>query len=126
LNSPADGDYRVGYGRPPQETRWKKGKSGNPRHRRPKPTQSTVQVIDRLLFNQVPVVMNGESKKVTALEAIVVQLQQKAIAGNAQAHRVLLKYQDFACINSVKKLELTFVDNEYTRALANKARNDDQ
>jgi Family of unknown function (DUF5681) len=28
-----EGDYRVGYGKPPLETRFKQGQSGNPRGR---------------------------------------------------------------------------------------------
>ncbi len=34
--------YHVGYGRPPQRTRWKKGQSGNPRHKEGKVREGTV------------------------------------------------------------------------------------
>jgi hypothetical protein len=46
-------DYKVGYRRPPQETRWKKGQSGNPR-RKPKRTESMVDMVDRLLIRESP------------------------------------------------------------------------
>jgi hypothetical protein len=117
MMAPLD-EYHVGYGRPPRETRWKKGQSGDPRRRKPKPAESTVAVIDRLLLAPTKIILNGESRKVSALEAIVFQLLQKAMSGNGRAHRALLKYQKFASLNLEKRLELTFVDSEYTRAFA--------
>jgi hypothetical protein len=44
----ASGGYQVGYGRPPQHTRFKRGQSGNPRGRRPgQPNMKTA--IQRVL-----------------------------------------------------------------------------
>jgi hypothetical protein len=117
MMAPPD-DYRVGYGRPPWETRWKKGQSGDARRWKPKPSESTVAIIDRLLLAPVKIVLNGEPRKVSALEAIVFQLLQKAMSGKGRAYRALLKYQEFASLNLEKRLELTFVDSEYTRAFA--------
>jgi hypothetical protein len=117
-------DYEVGYKRPPERTRWKKGQSGNPRRRNLSPPEGTVATIDRLLLAPMQITVNGEPKKATALEAIVFQLLQKAMAGSARAGRALLKYQEFASQNLEKKLELTFVDSDYTRALAAQARSD--
>jgi hypothetical protein len=113
-------EYEVGYGRPPRETQWKKGQSGNARWRKPKGRESTVAIIDRLLTTQVRITLNGEPKRVPALEAIVVQLQLKEIAGNIRAARTLLKYREFANRNGKKRLELTFVASEYTTAFATK------
>ena len=48
MNTQSD-EYRVGYGHPPRQTRWKKGQSGNSRLRRPPPAESTLGIIDRLL-----------------------------------------------------------------------------
>jgi hypothetical protein len=117
VSEPSD-DYRVGYGRPPLETRWRRGQSGNGRRRRPKPPESLVATIDRLLFTPLQVTLNGETKNVSALEAIILQLVQKSMAGNGRASRILLKYQEFANRNTEKKLELTFADNDYTRAFS--------
>jgi hypothetical protein len=75
-------------------------------------------MIDRLLLAPVQITLNGETIKVSALEAIMYQLVQKVMSGNARAFRVLLKYQEFANRHAEKKLELTFVDSDYTRALA--------
>jgi hypothetical protein len=117
MSTPSDED-RVGYGRPPRESRWKRGQSGNPRRRTPKRPESTVATIDRLLLTAVQITLNGETKKVSPLEAIVFQLLQKAMSGNGRAFRALMKYQEFANLNLEKKLELTFVDSDYTRAFA--------
>ena len=116
-----DDDSRAGYGNPPKEYRWKKGQSGNPRRQRAKPPESTVAMIDRLLATPVHMTINGEAKKVAALEAIVFQLLQKEMSGNQQAARILLKYREFASRNIKKRLEITFVDNPYTNALSSKS-----
>jgi hypothetical protein len=114
VNVPRD-NYKVGYKRPPAQTRWKKGQSGNPRRRKLKAFEGTVATIDRLLLTPVQISLSGERTKVSALEAIMCQLLQKAISGNLRAFRVLLKYQEFAIWHGDKKLELTFVDSAYTR-----------
>jgi len=111
-------EYRVGRGQPPRDTRWKKGQSGNPRRRRTKIPEGTVVTIDRLLVAPVPITMDGEAKTVTALEAIMCQLVLKGISGNGRARRTLLKYVEFATLNSKKLLKLAFVESDYTRAFA--------
>jgi hypothetical protein len=116
-----DDDSRTGYGNPPKEYRWKKGQSGNPRRQRAKPAESTVAMIDKLLATPVHMTINGEAKKVSALEAIVFQLLQKEMSGNQQAARTLLKYREFASRNTKKRLEITFVDTAYTSALSSKS-----
>jgi hypothetical protein len=116
MTTPPD-DYKVGYGRPPQETRWKTGQSGNPR-RKPKRAESIVDMVDRLLLSQVKLTLNGEIKTVTALEAIVSQLQLKEMSGNPRASRILLKYRTFASHHAEKQFQLIFVESDYTRSLS--------
>ena len=117
MSATSDNDA-VGYGRPPQARRWKKGQSGNPRRRRSKPPESTVAMIDRLLAAPVSIIVNGETERVPAIEAIVLQLLQKEMAGNARAARTLLKYREFAAQNGEKQLEVIFVESDYTKALS--------
>jgi Family of unknown function (DUF5681) len=117
MSAPASDD-KVGYKRPPSRTRWRKGQSGNPQGLKRKGAETTLAMIDRLLVTTVPIALNGHRRRVTALEAILYQLLQKAMAGESRAYRTLLKYQEFASQNSKRKLELTFVESEYTRALA--------
>jgi len=115
----ASNEYKVGYGRPPLQTRWKKGQSGNPRKRPRQRQESIAEIVDRLLLAPVKLSLNGETKHVPALEAIVSQLQLKEIAGNARASRVLLKYREFANQHAERQLQVIFVDNDYSSAVSN-------
>ena len=116
--SPPQNDDDVGYGRPPKKTRWKKGQSGNPKRQYPARNKSTVEMIDRFFLKPVEVTVDGETKMVPTLEAILLQLWLKEVSGDPRAMKVLLKYQEFARQNSEPRLEIIFVDSDYTRALA--------
>ena len=73
--SAPDDAYEVGYGRPPKETRWKKGQSGNPGPKKRRPAAvATVEIIDRLFVKPVEIVENGVVRKVSTLEAILMRL----------------------------------------------------
>lgn len=74
--------------------------------------------MERLLARRVTITLQGQATQVSATEAIVLQLVQKAISGNASAWRALLKYKEFANSRSEKSIELRFVENDYTRAIA--------
>jgi hypothetical protein len=118
MSRPDDKPYDVGYGRPPRHTRWKKGQSGNPRHKKRKVREGTIAILDHLLMRIVPITINGELKRMSALEVIVTQLVQKELAGSTRASRVLLKYTQLANSTSEKKVELRFVEDDYTRAFS--------
>jgi hypothetical protein len=75
-------------------------------------------MIDRLLAAPVPITLNGETKRVPAIEAIVLQLMQNEMAGDARAARTFMKYREFASQNVQKRLEVTFTESDYTRALS--------
>jgi hypothetical protein len=115
--TPPDDD-KVGYGHPPRNRRWKKGQSGNPRNKRKRQT-TTLEIIDRLLLAPVMLTLDGETKAVSSLEAIVTQLQRREMSGSARASKILLKYKQFATRHMNKQLQLVFVDTEYTRAISN-------
>jgi Family of unknown function (DUF5681) len=114
----ASDDDAVGCGHPPKKSRWKKGQSGNPRNIRPKREESTVALIDRLLLAPVRIVKNGAPTKMPALNAIMYQLLQKSLSGNRKAARALREFEAFASRNLTKRLEIVFVDNEYTAAFS--------
>jgi hypothetical protein len=81
--------------------------------------QGTVSIIDSLLLRPSSITLNGQAQKVPTIEAILLQLLEKAVSGNGRAWQVLVRYQDFARRRMKKELQLTFLDSEYTRALAN-------
>ncbi len=97
------------------------------RRRRPDRHASTVAIMDALLTRQVPIKIGGQPQRVDAVVAIVTGLAQKALAGNGRASRALLKYLEFAYRHSINPPKLTFVDDDYTRAVATSiSRNDDE
>ena len=111
-------NYLIGYKRPPKATRWKKGQCGNPNRRYPARTANALEVIDKLLLRPMEVVENGKTRKVTALEVIVLQLWQQELAGNGRALAVRLKYEDIARENAERGVEVDLTESDYTRALA--------
>ncbi len=87
----AEGDHKVGYGRPPLATRFRPGTSGNPSgKRKAKPTLS--QRLDRILAESVSVTDGGQSKRMTKEEVFLRQMVTRAIGGDRQFGRLLLDY----------------------------------
>jgi hypothetical protein len=81
---------RVGYGTPPENTRFKKGTSGNPAGRR-KGSLNVATVFLKALNEKVVISENGQRKTVTKLEAALKQLVNKAASGELRALRQLLE-----------------------------------
>lgn len=78
----------VGYCRPPRDTKFRKGESGNPRGR-PKGTLNLATVLARTLREKVVINENGRRKVITKLEAAITQLVNKAASGDRHAVRYL-------------------------------------
>jgi hypothetical protein len=110
-------DYEIGYGRPPKATQWKKGQSANPGGRSSRRSVDVAETIDKLLLTPVRVTVNGVSKRVAALEIILEQLWNKAIAGDRRARAVFFRWLELASQVSDGRVEITFADDDdYTRA----------
>ena len=90
------GNYEVGSGRPPKRTQWKKGQSGNRGRRKARRAATTAEIINKLLLAPVDITENGKTRRVTTLEAIILQLWRKELAGDRRALAVRLKYQELA------------------------------
>ena len=88
------------------------------RSRRSARAESTLEILDRHLLRKVNFMVNGERRRITTAEAIILRLMQKALANDKRAWRVLRGYREFVKRHSVTRLGLEFVDNEYTRAFA--------
>jgi len=87
-----DGKERVGFRKPPRETRFKKGRSGNPNGRPPRASRDLdlVVLLRGALNEAVTVTENGERKKITKAEAMVKQLVNKGASGDARSIQMLL------------------------------------
>ena len=80
---------RVGYGRPPAATRFRPGRSGNPRGR-PKGDRTLARIVAAALGERVAVNENGRRRRITKLEAAVKQLVNRAAGGDARVTQLLL------------------------------------
>jgi hypothetical protein len=76
--------HGVGYKRPPAERRFKPGQSGNPAGR-PKGRKNFATLVRRLLVGDIEVSVGGKKRKMSRVEALLVGLFNKAIAGDLKA-----------------------------------------
>ena len=83
-------DYQVGYGKPPQYTRFKKGESGNPSGR-PKGSKNLTTLLEKQLKQRVLITENGRRRSITKQEAMVKHLVNKAVSGDRPLMRLLLE-----------------------------------
>lgn len=77
-------EYAVGYGRPPKETRFKPGSSGNPRGR-PKGARGLKTDLKAELSKKVTVNDGGKKRSMTKQQLFMNQLTTKAAKGNLRA-----------------------------------------
>lgn len=78
----------VGFGRPPEHSQFKPGRSGNPKGR-PKGALNMVTVLEQTLRQKVVIHQGGKRKTVSKLEAAVTQLADKATSGDLKAFQLL-------------------------------------
>ena len=88
-NDETPGDDEVGYGKPPKNTRFQKGISGNPRGR-PKKSLDFDHGLIRESESYVPINENGRRKRVSKHEVAIKQLMKLAMTGSIQALRLYL------------------------------------
>jgi Family of unknown function (DUF5681) len=79
----------VGYRRPPKDTRWNKGQSGNPRGR-PPGHRNLAAALTSILHEDIDVAVDGEERRMTRLEAVTRKLVDEAVAGDPRLIRELL------------------------------------
>ena len=90
-NGRSESGGSVGYGKPPKDTRFKPGMSGNPRGR-PKGSRNVADVFARTLREKVVVNEQGQRKTITKLEAAVKQFVNQAASGNLRALQMLVTF----------------------------------
>ncbi len=84
-----DSKYPVGYKKPPCQTQFKPGQSGNAKGR-PKGSKNFATVFEKELLTPIPVTENGKRKKMSKLEAIIKGTINKAVTGDPKATVVVL------------------------------------
>ena len=77
-------NYEVGYGKPPKEHRFPKGRSGNPKGR-PKGSQNMQTIMSKVLGQKITVNEGGKTRQVTKREGVATAQVNKAIRGDTKA-----------------------------------------
>lgn len=89
--SEKEDDYKVGNKRPPRETRWQKGQSGNPKGK-PKGTKSVSATFRKAALKKVQVRVKGHLRSMTMLELMVGQTIEGAAKGGRKETELALRY----------------------------------
>ncbi|MWD26086.1 hypothetical protein E0K89_001175 [Aquicoccus sp. SCR17] len=85
-----DRGYEVGYGKPPRHTRFRKGRSGNPRGR-PRGVKNAGTILRDILYRKVTITEDGQRKRITAIEAFFLREIKEALTGNSRSGDRILK-----------------------------------
>ena len=90
--TPTEGDYEVGYRRPPAATRFQPGRSGNPKGR-PRGVKSAAAALQEALSAKVTVQINGRPHTISMQEAMLKGLVNAAVRQQLPAIRTVLELQ---------------------------------
>jgi len=109
-----DQEYDVGFGKPPKNRQFQKGRSGNPAGR-PKGSVSLATILERELHLKVVIVEKGERRVITKLEAAIRQVCNKAAAGDMIALKqlhALVRSADESAATEPKTDDFTLGDDD--------------
>jgi len=100
-------DQKIGFGSPPETTRWKKGQSGNPKGR-PKSKSEMVQDAARILTQPIEArTPDGRTVKLDGIEAAYLALCKKGLKGHKtsllEAIRIMLEVGPAIQANEVRE-----------------------
>ena len=82
-------NYEVGYARPPVQSRFKKGRTGNPKGR-PRGSKKLLTMLHEGIEQKVSIQENGRRRKITKREAMLTQAINKATSGDLKSLQYLL------------------------------------
>ena len=84
-------DYDVGYGKPPKDSQFKKGQSGNPSGR-PKATHNFKTDLKEELQERVRITEGGKVEEISKQRAVIKRMVEQALQGNARAGETVIKW----------------------------------
>lgn len=114
------GDYPVGYCRTPQNGKFVRGQSGNPKGRK-KGGKNLKTDVRNTLKEPVTVTINGKKRRVSTQQAMLLRIREQALSGNAKAIDQLIKlaqiHNDEELVQDAIK-QLDGADNEILKRYA--------
>ena len=84
-------NYEIGYGKPPKESQFTPGQSGNKKGR-PKNSRNTYTLLNDVLEQKINIKENGRDLKISKKLAMLMQLVNKAVKGDTKAISALLPH----------------------------------
>ena len=120
-------DYEVGYGRPPRETRFQPGQSGNPTGYR-KGSKPIRERLRELMNSKVTVTEHGRTRRVSRLDVMLRQLANDAMRGDQRALKLLMEFvhrYGSEAEGTVRPEEITSEDLEILSNYLEKTRSSD-
>jgi len=117
-----DSAYEIGFAKPPQHSRFRKGCSGNP-NGRPKGRLNLATVLEGVLHAKVAIDENGVCRTVSKLELALEKLVDQAVRGDLAALRLLTNLVASAVEKDVHTLtnQLAAADLEVLHDVLNEA-----
>ena len=92
-SKPSQPTYEVGYMKPPKRGQFQAGQSGNPKGR-PKGAKCARTILTGLMAEMQIIMVDGQHKSVSRLEAMMMQLTNKALKGDLKAQSTILAMLD--------------------------------
>jgi hypothetical protein len=114
---PKSATYSVGYGRPPKETQFKPGTSGNAKGR-PKGTRPIGAILQDIIQQKISVTEGGKTRRITTLEVMFRRLANDAMRSDQKAIKLLLSLADRYAGSPETVLQLREMLNEDEEILA--------
>lgn len=117
-----DNEYEIGYGKPPEDTRFKIGRSGNPKGR-PKGSKNTYKLLNEILNQKIEVTEKGKIIKISKKVAMLTQLANQGAKGNLKAITALFPHMLMAdlkeeeknqVMESLKKDDIAIIEAYYS------------
>lgn len=114
--------YEVGYGKPPEHTRFKKGQSGNPKGRPRFAFEEDEAPLRRYLLEPITVTIKGKKVKMPAIDVIVKSIIQKAAQGCHLSQKLLIRESGgLTALRAEWKRQMTLADQEFLEKIRKKA-----
>jgi len=94
--------YDIGYKKPPKDSQFRPGQSGNKKGR-PKDHRNTYNMLTEVLDQKISIKENGRDLRISKKLAMIMQLVNKAVKGDVKAINSLLPHMLMADVKEEDK-----------------------